>query len=203
MEAIAVPSTVEKIGMFAFQNCTNLKNFSIPNATEEIPTFMLADCDSLEYLYIHNNVKSIDSYAFTRAKKLNTIECWIDNISDLDMAVGYNDDYTSFKDIKEDCTWHVPEGCADAYKSQPWWVSTWRIIDDLTTGIDNITTLGALTIEIVNGNLLISSDKSTVIRIYGTDGTIKKSVALGQGETVQIDLPRGIYIIGGKKIVLK
>ena len=203
MEAIAVPNSVEKIGMFAFQNCTNLKNFSIPNATEEIPTFMLAYCDSLEYLYIHNSVKSIDSYAFTRAKKLNTIECWIDNISDLDMAVGYNDDYTSFKDIKEDCTWHVPEGCADAYKSQPWWVSTWRIIDDLTTGIDNITTLGALTIEIVNGNLLISSDKSTVIRIYGTDGTIKKSVALGQGETVQIDLPRGIYIIGGKKIVLK
>ena len=203
MEAIAVPNSVEKIGMFAFQNCTNLKNFSIPNATGEIPTFMLAYCDSLEYLYIHKNVKSIDSYAFTRAKKLNTIECWIDNISKLDMAVGYNGEITSFKDIKEDCTWHVPEGCTEAYKSQPWWVSTWRIIDDLTTGVDNITTLGALTIEIVNGNLLISSDKSTVIRIYGTDGTIKKSVALGQGETVQIDLPRGIYIIGGKKIVLK
>ena len=203
MEAIVVPNSVEKIGMFAFQNCTNLKNFSIPDAVESIPTFMLAYCDSLEYLYIHKNVKSLESYAFTRAKKLNTIECWIDNISELEMAVGYNDDYTSFKDIKEDCTWHIPEGCTEAYKSQPWWVSTWRIIDDLTTGIDNITTLGALTIEIVNGNLLISSDKSTVIRIYGTDGTIKKSVALGQGETVQIDLPRGIYIIGGKKIVLK
>ena len=203
MEAIVVPNSVEKIGMFAFQNCTNLKNFSIPDAVESIPTFMLAYCDSLEYLYIHKNVKSLESYAFTRAKKLNTIECWIDNISELEMAVGYNDDYTSFKDIKEDCTWHIPEGCTEAYKSQPWWVSTWRIIDDLTTGIDNITTLGALTIEIVNGNLLISSDKSTVIRIYGTDGTIKKSVALGQGETVQIDLPRGIYIIGGKKIVLR
>ena len=139
MEAISVPNSVEKIGMFAFQNCTNLKNFSIPNATGEIPTFMLAYCDSLEYLYIHNNVKSIDSYAFTRAKKLNTIECWIDNISGLDMAVGYNGDYTSFKDIKEDCTWHVPEGCAEAYKSQPWWVSTWIVIDDLkptTDGID-------------------------------------------------------------------
>lgn len=125
MEAIAIPNSVESIGMFAFQNCTNLKNFSIPNAVEKIPTFMLAYCDSLEYLYIHKNIRSIDSYAFTRAKKLNTIECWVDNICDLEVSIGYNGDYTSFKNIKEDCTWHVPEGCVTAYRSQPWWVSTW------------------------------------------------------------------------------
>ena len=206
MEAIAVPNSVEKIGMFAFQNCTNLKNFSIPSATGEIPTFMLAYCDSLEYLYIHNNVKSIDSYAFTRAKKLNTIECWIDNISGLDMAVGYNGDYTSFKDIKEDCTWHVPEGCAEAYKSQLWWVSTWIVIDDLkptTDGIDNISTSGALKIDVFNGKLQISSAENTVLRIYGVDGTTKKTVVIRQGETVQINLPYGMYIIDGKKYMLK
>lgn len=206
MEAIAIPNSVEKIGTFAFQNCTNLKNFSIPNATGEIPTFMLAYCDSLEYLYIHNNVKTIDSYAFTRAKKLNTIECWIDNISGLDMAVGYNGDYTSFKDIKEDCTWHVPEGCAEVYKSQPWWVSTWIVIDDLkptTDGIDNISTSDILKIEVVNGNLQISSAENTVLCIYGVDGMTKKTVVLRQGETVQINLPYGMYIIDGKKYVLK
>ena len=204
MEAIAVPNSVEKIGMFAFQNCTNLKNFSIPNATGEIPTFMLAYCDSLEYLYIHNNVKSIDSYAFTRAKKLNTIECWIDNVSGLDMAVGYNGDYTSFKDIKEDCTWHVPEGCAEAYKSQSWWVPTWIVIDDLKpTSINNISTSGALKIEVVNGNLQISSAENTVLRIYGIDGMTKKTVVLRQGETVQIKLPYGTYIINGRKYLLK
>ena len=206
MEAITIPNSVEQIGMFAFQNCTNLKNFSIPNATGEIPTFMLAYCDSLEYLYIHDNVKSLDSYAFTRAKKLNTIECWIDNISGLDMAVGYNGDYTSFKDIMEDCTWHVPEGCAEAYKSQPWWVSTWIVIDDLkptTDGIDNISTSDALKIEVVNGNLQISSAENTVLRIYGVDGMTKKTVVLRQGEMVRIGLPNGMYIINGKKYMLK
>lgn len=206
MEAIVVPNSVEKIDMFAFDYCTNLKNFTIPNATEEIPTFMLAYCDSLEYLYIHKNVKSIDSYAFTRAKKLNTIECWIDNISDLDMSVGYDGDYTSFNDIKEDCTWHVPEGCAEAYKSQPWWVPTWIIVDELkptTDGIYNLSTPGALTIEVANGYLLVSSVKNTVMRIYGIDGMTKKTVVLRQGETVQVDLPRGMYIIDGKKYMLK
>ena len=203
MEAIAVPNSVEKIDMFAFQNCTNLKNFSIPNAVEEIPTFMLAYCDSLKYLYIHKNVKSIDSYAFTRAKKLKTIECWIDNINDLDMAIGYYGDYTSFKDIKEDCTWHVPEGCSIAYKSQLWWVSTWNIIDDLKTGIDGILSSDALKIEVVNGNLQIFSAESTVLRIDGIDGMTKKTVVLRAGEIVQIDLPHGIYIINGKKYILK
>ncbi len=206
MEAIAVPNSVEKIGMFAFQNCTNLNNFSIPDAVEEIPTWMLAYCDSLEYLYIHKNVKSIDSYAFTHAKKLNTIECWIDNISDLEMAVGYNGDYTPFKEIKEDCTWHIPEGCTEAYKSQPWWVSTWIIAADLKptpNGIDNILTSGSLRMEVVNGRLLISSVKNSVIYIYGIDGILKETVELRQGETAQIVLPPGMYIVDGKKIMLK
>ncbi len=203
MEAIAVPNSVEKIGMFAFQNCTNLKNFSIPNGTEEIPTFMLAYCDSLEYLYIHKNVRSIDSYAFTSAKKLNTIECWIDNISDLDVTVNNDSVYTSFKNIKEDCTWHVPEGRAETYTTRPWWVSTWNIIDDLRTGIEYISTSGALKIEVANGNLIISSDKNTVIHIYGIDGMTKKKVKLRQGETTQIILPRGIYIIDGKKVSIR
>ena len=181
MEAIAVPNSVEKIGMFAFQNCTNLKNFSIPNATEEIPTFMLAYCDSLEYLYIHKSVKSIDSYAFTRAKKLNTIECWIDNISDLNMAIGYNGNYTSFKEIKDDCIWHIPEGCTEAYESQPWWVSTWNIIDDLKPtpdsilgdvngdGVVNGTDIQAIINLIVEGQFDEKADVNEDGKVNGTD----------------------------------
>ena len=134
---------------------------------------------------------------------MNTIECWIDNISDLDMSIGYNGDYTSFKDVKKDCIWHVPEGCAKAYKSQPWWVPTWNIIDDLPLGIYSVLDSGAIKIEVVSGKLFISSVKNTVLHIYGIDGMIKKMVELGQGETVQVDLPCGMYIINGKKYMLK
>ena len=204
METIVVPNSVEKIDLFAFQDCTNLKTFSIPDAVEEIPIYMLANCDSLEYLYIHKNVKSIDSYAFTRAKKLNTIECWIENISDLDMAIDYEGKYTPFKDIKEDCTWHVLINSTVAYISQPWWRPTWNIIDDLIpSGIDSIPTSGELIIEVVNGHFLISSVKNMVLRIDGIDGMTKRTVKLRQGEKVQIALPRGIYIINGIKYMLK
>ena len=206
MEAMVVPNSVEKIGMFAFQNCTNLKNFSIPNAVEEIPTFMLAYCDSLEYLYIHKNVKSIDSYAFTRAKKLNTIECWIENISDLDMAIGYNGDYISFKDIKDDCTWHVPEGCAEAYKAQPWWVSTWNVIDDLKTvadGIHNVTSKSDVTCIPGKNSLEIISAQNKSCNIYNLQGSMVMSVKVNAGERMSVYLPSGIYVVEGKKIRIR
>ena len=42
-----------------------------------------------------------------------------------------------------------------------------------------------------------------MLRIYSVDGTTKKTVVLRQGETVQINLPYGMYIIDGKKYMLK
>ena len=203
MESLIIPNSVEKIGMFAFQNCTYLKNFSVPDAVEEIPSFMLAYCDSLEYLYIHANVKSIDSYAFVRAKKLNTIECWIDNVSDLDITAGYDDDYTSFKDIKEDCTWHVPEGCADAYKSQPWWVSTWNVIDDLTSmidGVHNTTSPTGATYIPGQNSLEIISALNMTCNIYNLQGVLVVSLKINAGERKSVSLPSGIYVVDGKKI---
>lgn len=203
MEAINVPNSVEMIDMFAFQNCTNLKNFAIPTSTNDIPTFMLANCDSLEYLYIHKDVSHIDLYAFAHAKKLNTIECWIENISDLDMDKGYSGDYTSFKDIKDDCTWHVPEGCASSYQAQPWWVSTWKIHEDLIVGIANIT--NDTDINVIPGehsvDIVSSSDKT--INIYNIQGLLVNSVKIKAGQRTTIHLQSGIYVINRKKIGIK
>lgn len=203
MEAINVPNSVENIDMFAFQNCTNLKNFAIPTSTNDVPSFMLAYCNSLEYLYIHKDVIHIDSYAFTSAKKLNTIECWIEDISNLDMEKGYSGDYNSFKDINEDCTWHVPEGCASAYKSQPWWVSTWKIYEDLTDGIASIT--NDTDVKVIPGEhsvKLVSSTDNT-INIYNLQGYLVNSVKAKAGQKITIPLQSGVYVINKNKIRIK
>lgn len=206
MEAINIPNSVEKIDMFAFQNCTNLKNFAIPTSTNDIPTFMLAYCDSLEYLYIHKDVTHIDSYAFTRAKKLNTVECWIQNIGNLDMEKGYYGDYNSFKDIKADCTWHVPSGCSDSYKSQPWWISTWNIIDDLkesTEGVANIA--NDIETEVIPGahSVIIVSSSDKMINIYNIQGQLITSVKPDTGQKITVPLESGIYVINKNKIKIK
>ena len=203
MEAINVPNSVEKIDMFAFQNCTNLKNFAVPTSTSDVTSFMLAYCDSLEYLYIHKDVTHIGSYAFTRAKKLNTIECWIEDISDLDMEKGYFGDYNSFKDIKDDCTWHVPAGCASAYKSQPWWVSTWKIYEDLVDGIANITNDTDMKVLPGEHSVDIVSSTDKIVNIYNLHGHLVNSVKAKAGHTTTIPLQSGVYVINKNKIRIK
>lgn len=203
MEAINVPNSVEKIDMFAFQNCTNLKKFAVPTSTSDVTSFMLAYCDSLEYLYIHKDVTHIGSYAFTRAKKLNTIECWIEDISDLDMEKGYSGDYNSFKDIKDDCTWHVPAGCASAYKSQPWWVSTWKIYEDLVDGIANITNDTDMKVLPGEHSVDIVSSTDKIVNIYNLHGHLVNSVKAKAGHTTTIPLQSGVYVINKNKIRIK
>ena len=195
MEAINVPNSVEKIDMFAFQNCTNLKNFAVPTSTSDVTSFMLAYCDSLEYLYIHKDVTHIGSYAFTRAKKLNTIECWIEDISDLDMEKGYSGDYNSFKDIKDDCTWHVPAGCASAYKFQPWWVSTWKIYEDLADGIANITNDTDMKVLPGEHSVDIVSSTEKIVNIYNLHGHLVNSVKAKAGQATTVPLQSGVYVI--------
>lgn len=203
MEAINVPNSVEKIDMFAFQNCTNLKNFAIPTSTSDVTSFILAYCDSLEYLYIHKDVTHIDSYAFTCAKKLNTIECWIEDISDLDMEKGYSSDYNSFKDIKDDCTWHVPAGCASAYKSQPWWVSTWKIYEDLVDGIANITNDTDMKVLPGEHSVDIVSSTDKIVNIHNLQGLLVNSVKVNAGQKTTVPLQSGVYLINKNKIRIK
>lgn len=206
MEAIVIPNSVEKIEMYAFDGCSNLKDFTIPSALKEVPSSMLSFCDSLEYIYIPQGVVSIKSNAFTYAKKLYTIECCIDsvNISNLNVEIDYNGDYTSFNGIKDDCTWHVPEGCVDAYKSQPWWVSTWNIIDDLPTSIEStLADENGLTIKINNGRLTLSSNKETNVAVYNVTGSLVKKVILAPNTPNTLDIEAGIYIINGKKYMTR
>lgn len=202
IEEIFVPGSVEKIGSFAFQNCINLKNFAIPASTNSISSFMLAYCDSLEYLYIPKDVSRIDSYAFSGAKKLNTIECWVENVSELEIEKNYYGEYCAFQDIKEDCTWHVPVGCAWAYKSQPWWVSTWKIHEDLVDGISGVTNESGM--EVIPGNrsvdVVASSNKA--IDIYDIQGSLIKSVSVNAGQRITIPLRSGVYIINRTKVII-
>ena len=164
---------------------------------------MLAYCDSLEYLYIPKDVSRIDSYAFSGAKKLNTIECWVENVSELEIEKNYYGEYCAFQDIKEDCTWHVPVGCAWAYKSQPWWVSTWKIHEDLVDGISGVTNESGM--EVIPGNrsvdVVASSNKA--IDIYDIQGSLIKSVSVNAGQRITIPLRSGVYIINRTKVIIR
>jgi len=206
MSAIRVPQATSSLKMMAFENCDQLENFVIPEKVEELPLMLLAYCDNLSYVYIPAGVKKFGLSVFSSCKALSVINCRISNIDATEFAESYGGGYEQFKNIPDTCTWRIPIGCKERYQAQPWWVSTWRIIeanDPTPDGIDHISTSESLRIEVRNGRISLSSDRDMAIRIYEVDGVLKRTVALRHGETVHVDLPRGIYIIGGKKIVLK
>lgn len=202
MSTITLPPTVSNIGWMAFEECDNLESFIIPENVKELPVMMLLGCEKLSYLYIPEGVKNVDLSSFSNCKKLKNINSKIIEISQVEFEESYDGTINAFKGIDDECTWHVPYGTADKYKAQPWWESTWTIFEDIPNAINDIQT-NSYDFEWQNGTLYLQSSKAGVINIYSIDGTLVKSIRTTGGESYQVDLPCGIYIINNKKIAIK
>ena len=64
---------VNKIGEFAFRDCTQLTNVTISNSVTTIGYDAFCCCENLKTITIPNSVKSIDSYAFNYCTSLTSI----------------------------------------------------------------------------------------------------------------------------------
>lgn len=82
IESITIPTTVESIGAYAFQNCAALKRlnsttdgeFNIPEGVTEIKSYTFNGCESLTEIVISANITSIGNYAFYSCVQLESVE---------------------------------------------------------------------------------------------------------------------------------
>lgn len=70
------------------------------------------------------------------------------------------------------------------------------------SGISSITTSGT-SVRGGNGEILISSDKAQTMGIYSLSGQMVKQANVKVGENVAVLVPAGLYIVNGKKIIVK
>ena len=124
VEMFDIPDEVFQMGSHAFYNCDSLRTAIIPANVTEIPNNAYALCYKLAYVNIHEDVRKIGNSAFRFCRDLNNILC---RVADIDSVIVEN---LAFDGIPAGCTWRVPAGCTERYKAQPWWVSTWRIVED-------------------------------------------------------------------------
>lgn len=124
MTSIVIPPSVTKIGASAFLLCNELETLVLPEGIKEIESGTASSCSNISYLHIPGSVEFIGSSAFSWCKNLSVIECDIDNLANVEV------ESYAFYYIPGTCTWRVPYGCSERYKAQPWWVSTWSIIED-------------------------------------------------------------------------
>lgn len=68
-----LPTTMKKIGPFAFANCQNITSINIPNSVIEIGYDAFDCCSSLKSIYFGDSLKIIGNSVFQGCKKIEKI----------------------------------------------------------------------------------------------------------------------------------
>ena len=198
LTSVTIPNSVTTIGEFAFCNCSSLTSVTIPNSVTTIDDGTFSDCSSLTSVNIPNSVTAIGYGTFSGCTNLQKV-----NIGNSVKAVGgyafYNCTNVTqisseavvpptcesgvFTDInKSKCKLIVPKNSLDAYKQADQW-EDFSLIEGSTTGITNTV-----------------NNKAGLADVYTIDGTRR----LSKASTDEINaLPKGVYIVNGKKIIIK
>lgn len=70
---MSIPSSVTKIGGYAFYGCTNLTSIELPSGVTEIGDYAFYNCTDLSSLKLPSGVNWIGSYAFSGCKSLTSV----------------------------------------------------------------------------------------------------------------------------------
>ena len=175
LTSLTIPNSVTTIGSSAFSSCSSLTSVTIPNSVTTIGDWAFSGCSSLTSITIPNSVTTIGFGAFSGCKNVKQITS--EAVTPPICSAG------SFERVnRNECKLIVPKNSVDAYKKADGW-KEFFLIEGTTTGIIN---------NIYN--------KTENVDVYTIDG-IKR---LSKANVNEINaLPKGVYIINGKKIVIK
>ena len=157
-----------------FYGCTNLQNVSIGDNVKSIGKWAFSGCSSLKNFTFGSGLQSIGQEAFSDCINITQIS----SKAVVPPTCGIN----ALDDInKWNCKLFVPKANINAYKQAPQWKEFFFI--ESTTGITNTV-----------------YNKAGLVDVYTIDGTRR----LSKASTDEINaLPKGVYIVNGKKIIIK
>ena len=165
---------VNDIGDDAFSRCSNLTSVDIKK-TNDIGNGAFIGCTNLQKVYIGDSVKAIGEYAFDNCTSITQIssEAVVPPTCGINALNGIN---------KSKCKLIVPKNSLDAYKQAYQW-KDFLLIEGSTTGITNTV-----------------YNNAGLADVYTIDGAKR----LSKASTDEINaLPKGVYIVNGKKIIIK
>ncbi|WP_456098376.1 leucine-rich repeat domain-containing protein [Prevotella jejuni] len=157
-----------------FYGCTNLQNVSIGDNVKSIGKWAFSGCSSLKNFTFGSGLQSIGQEAFSDCFNITQISS--------EAVVPPTCDINALDDInKWNCKLFVPKTNIDAYKQAAQWKEFFFI--EGTTGITNTV-----------------YNKAELADVYTIDGAKR----LSKASTDEINaLPKGVYIVNGKKIIIK
>ena len=175
VKRIKIGDGVTTIGDYAFYNCTSLASVTIPNSVTEIEEETFKNCYNLQKVNIGNSVKTIGEFAFNKCTNIT-------QISSEAVVPPTCESGVFFYVNTSKCKLIVPKNSLDAYKQAYQW-EDFSLIEGSTTGITNTV-----------------NNKAGLVDVYTIDGAKR----LSKASTDEINaLPKGVYIVNGKKIIIK
>ena len=185
---------VTSIDSLAFYRCSSLTSVILGNSVTSIGGRAFSGCSSLTTATLGNSVTSIGASAFYGCSSLTSI-----NIPNSVTSIGpyafrgcegLTDIYVHwqtplspghfvFRDVDTNrCILHVPLGTAEAYRNANVWKDFGTIVEDEEVAIESVTT--------------------------GSNAKQAKKEAIYTLSEVKVsNATKGIYIIGGKKVMVK
>ena len=195
LTSVILSDNVTKIDEVTFMNCSNLTELVIGNSVTDICMFAFWGCSKLASVTIPNSVVSIASYAFSRCSSLtelvigNSVAFIGDNafedcsslvsITSLNPTPPEIERFTFDTKTYQTATLHVMTGSKSAYEQAPYWQNFFNIQEEGTDGVGAVIT-----------------DKQEKNEIYTLGGVKLNTTKLS-------DLAKGIYIVNGRKYVVR
>ena len=175
LTSVTIGNSVITIGDNAFNGCSSLTSVTIGNSVTTIGHEAFSGCTNLQKVNIGNSVKTIGRDAFDNCTSITQISS--------EAVVPPTCNLNVFADInKSKCKLIVPKNSLDAYKQAYQW-KDFLLIEGSTTGITNTV-----------------YNKAGLADVYTIGGTRR----LSKASTDEINaLPKGVYIVNGKKIIIK
>ena len=228
--SVVLPESVKSIADYAFDGCESLQSIAMPGV-QTIGNWSFRNCYVLEDLKFSEDLKSIGNFAFDKNLKLTVVDlpATVTNLGGFvfegnpqitkvicrattppAIKKGYLDGeeiYTLFETTDYGTIeLYVPEESIQTYRATLGWSYFKTRIYPLTSSkVNDITEDGAtLSVKpLGNGSVEINLPTPSDVNIYNILGTIVKSATLKAGKSVIGGLTPGLYIICGKKVVVK
>lgn len=195
IESLDIPLSLKTIGNYAFYN-NNLESFKLPQSLTSIGNYAFYR-NNIEYLEFPSSLASIGDYAFYD----NNLKTIIFNNENLLVLGNYTfaanplseiyclssgrvkGEYNTFSSYTyRDATVYVPSQQLQNYLTDPFWSYFFNITDIESSGVD-----------------AVSEEGPDVVTVYSPEG--RNLLNRAPKESLQ-SLPRGIYIVNGKKVKL-
>lgn len=170
LSSLTLPSGVKEIGFSAFQGCKSLTSVTIPSGVKYISSFTFRDCESLRFINLPSDLKDIGEEAFEGCTGLTSIYAFMEKPCEIDETTFENETIIN-------ATLYVPKGSLLDYWDDNQWKKFMNIEEFDVTSIGSLNTNVNDVQEVSrysdNGQRLNTPAKGLNIVKYN-NGTVKK-----------------------------